>query len=222
MPKKKNTEIPAAPAAAEQETEVTKPAEPMVTIIKTADAAKLSPRGGGLLTYQVSRMDDTVLLRIHKNDSSGRFSAEWIGVDAIRKSLAQLPKGTTSFKGAVALKSAWKGQSSCNSGFGAAILRAEGVFVGDEDPKKKGMLKLATSDALDAWEKKVLALPVPKDAEQVLLNPPKAQPFFKKKDAPTGHEHPVEDTTTPADAEVEATLDAEAADVPADEGEADA
>jgi hypothetical protein len=58
----------------------------------------------------------------------------------------------------VALKTAWKGQSSCNSGFGAAILRGENVFASDEDPKKKGMLKLASPDALDAWEKKVLAL----------------------------------------------------------------
>ncbi len=153
----------------------------MVTIIKTGTAAKLSPRGGGLLTYQIGRMGDTVLLRIHKNDSSGRFSAEWVSVEAVRKSLAQLPKGASSFKGAVALKTAWKGQSSCNSGFGAAILRGENVFASDEDPKKKGMLKLASPDALDAWEKKVLALPVPKDAEQVLLNPPKAVPNFAKR-----------------------------------------
>lgn len=157
------------------------PSEPMVTILKTATAAKLSPRGGGELTYQLGRMGETVLLRIHKNDSSGRFSNEWVSADAIRKSLAQLPKGVSSFKGAVALRTAWKGQSSCNSGFGAAIMRAEKVFAPDPDPKKKGMLTLASPDALDQWEASVLALPVPKDAEKVLLHPPKAKPFFAKK-----------------------------------------
>ena len=154
---------------------------PMVTVLRTGTAPKLSPRGDGQLTYQVGRMEDTVLLRISGNESSGRFSKEWVTVDAIRQSLKQLPKGVKSFKGAMALKSAWKGRSSCNSGFGAAILKAEGVFVADEDPKKKGMLQLASDEALDAWEKKALAMKVPKDAEQVPLNPPKPKPFFAKK-----------------------------------------
>lgn len=183
----------------------------MVTIIKTGTAAKLSPRGGGMLTFQVGRIADAILLRIHKNDSSGRFSNEWVGIEALRKSLAQLPKGATSFKGAVALRSAWKGQSSCNSGFGAAILRAENVFAGDEDPKKKGMLKLATPDALDAWEKKVLSLPVPKDAEQVLLNPPKAVPNFAKRTPKPGA------GDAPANVDAEPVEDIDAEDAPPDE-----
>jgi len=188
---------------APETTTATDPGEPMVTILKTATAAKLSPRGGGELTYQVGRMDNTVLLRIHKNDSSGRFSNEWVGVESIRRSLAQLPKGASSFKGAVALRSAWKGQSSCNSGFGAAILRAEKVFIPDPDPKKKGMLMLASPDALDQWEASILALPVPKDAEQVLLYPPKAKPFFAKKkddvDAPDAEEAPTSDAVESVD-----------------------
>jgi hypothetical protein len=179
----------------------TAPNEPIVTILKTATAPKLSPRGGGELTYQVGRMDNAVLLRIHKNDSSGRFSKEWVGVESIRRSLAQLPKGVSSFKGAVALKSAWTGQSSCNSGFGAAILRAEKVFAADPDPKKKGMLMLASPDALDQWEASILALPVPKDAERVLRQPPKAKPFFsrKKDDATAAEDAPVADDVEPVD-----------------------
>jgi hypothetical protein len=197
--KKKDTQgADAAPETTTEET--TAPGEPMVTILKTATAAKLSPRGGGELTYQVGRMDNTVLLRIHKNDSSGRFSNEWVGVESIRRSLAQLPKGVSSFKGAVALKSAWKGQSSCNSGFGAAILRAEKVFIPDPDPKKKGMLMLASPDTLDQWEAAILALPVPKDAEQVLLQPPKAKPFFaKKKDDADAGDAPATDDVEPVD-----------------------
>lgn len=178
--KKKDTQ---GADAAPETTTTTAPGEPMVTILKTATAPKLSPRGGGELTYQVGRMDNTVLLRIHKNDSSGRFSNEWVGAESIRRSLAQLPKEARSFKGAVALRSAWKGQSSCNSGFGAAILRAEGVFAADPDPKKKGMLTLSAPDALDTWARGILALPVPKNAGQVLLHPPKAKPFFSKKKA---------------------------------------
>ena len=182
MPRKKKTaDADAAPATSTEETTQPPDAEPMVTILKTATAAKLSPRGGGELTYQIGRMDNTVLLRISGNDSSGRFSKEWVPAQAIRRSITQLPRGANSFKGAVALRTAWKGQSSCNSGFGAAIMRAEGVFASDEDPKKKGMLKLAAPDALDQWEQGVLALPVPKDAERILLNPPKPKPFFGKR-----------------------------------------
>jgi hypothetical protein len=143
-------------------------------------------------------MDNTILLRIHKNDSSGRFSNEWVGVESLRRSLAQLPKGASSFKGAVALKSAWKGQSSCNSGFGAAILRAEKVFMADPDPKKKGLLKLTTPDALDQWEQSILSLPVPRDAEQVLLHPPKAKPFFAKKKDDASVDADATDAATPA------------------------
>jgi len=189
-------------------------AEPMVTILKTAQAEKLSPRGDGRITYQVGRMGDTVLLRISGNESSGRFSKEWVAADAIRQSLAKLPKDAKSFKGALALKTAWKGQSSCNSGFGAAILKAEGVFVGDADPKKKGMLALSAPDALDAWEKTVLDLKVPKDAETVLLDPPKPKPFFaKKEDGDAEHDatdpvEPAEDTTD--EAEIEETTPEEA------------
>jgi hypothetical protein len=197
--KKENMGADAAPETTTTTKEAEAPSEPMVTILKTATAPKLSPRGGGELTYQLGRMNSTVFLRIHKNDSSGRFSNEWVSVESIRRSLAQLPKGVSSFKGAVALKSAWKGQSSCNSGFGAAILRAEKVFAADPDPKKKGMLMLA-SDMLE-WEASVLALPVPKDAERVLRQPPKAKPFFsRKKDVATAAEDaPVADDVEPVD-----------------------
>lgn len=203
--KKKDTQ---SADAAPETTTTTAPGEPIVTILKTSTAPKLSPRGGGELTYQVGRMDNTVLLRIHKNDSSGRFSAEWIGIEAVRRSLAQLPKGQNSFKGAVAMTPAFKGRSSCNGGFLAAILRAEKVFAPDPDPKKKGMLMLASPDALDKWGAAVLALPVPKDAEQVLLHPPKAKPFFaKKKDDAAAETAPVADDVEPVD-EVE-QVDAE-------------
>jgi hypothetical protein len=161
---------------AKQKADVETPLGEMVTIIKTGFAAKLSPRGDGALTFQVGRIDDTIHLRIFHNESAGRFSREWVSVEAIRSALAKLPKGQSLFKAAVGLKPAWKGQSSCNSGFGAAILKSEGVFVSDAE--KKGMMRLTEANALDKWEQSLLALKVPKDAEKVPLHPPKVVPNF--------------------------------------------
>jgi hypothetical protein len=177
MVKKKKA---AADAVAKEETKTSKTQEPMVTVIKKATASKLSPRGDGKLFYQVGRIGDNILLRISGNDSSGRFSKEWVGCEALQDSLNRLGN-LKAFKGAVALKSAWKGKSSCNSGFGAGILKAEGVFTTHPDPKKKGMLCLSSPDALAVWEQKMLELPIPKDAETVLLHPPKPIPNFLKK-----------------------------------------
>jgi len=165
-----------APAAA--------PAEPMVAIIKTANAPKLSPRGDGQLTYQVGRMADTVLIRIFGNQSAGRFSKEWVAVEAIRNTLSRQPKDADLFKGAHALRGAWKGLSACNAGFGMAILRAEGIFA--SDPEKKGMVRLTGPTALDDWERKVLAIKVAKDADRVPLIPPKPVPNFTKRLKPEG------------------------------------
>ncbi len=156
------------------------PNGPMVTIIKTAQAAKLSPRGDGLITYQVGRHGDTVLVRISGNESSGRFSKEWVPVEKIRDALSKVPKGADSFKAAHLLRAAWKGKSSCNGGFGAAILLAEDLLAREDDPKKKSMLKLADPDVLDTWEKAMLALKAPEDAKVVPLQP-KVKPFFAKK-----------------------------------------
>jgi len=197
--KKKDTQgADAAPETTTTTKEAKVSSEPMVAIIRTSTAPKLSPRGGGALTFQVGVMGNAVLLRIHKNDSSGRFSAEWINVDAIRRALAQLPKGQNSFKGAVAMTPAFKGRSSCNGGFLAAILRAEKVFAADPDPKKKGMLQLASDQALEKWVESVLKQPVPPAAEQVPLNPPKAKPFFAKKKDDAAAVEPVKEVE-PAD-----------------------
>jgi hypothetical protein len=198
MVKKKKA---ATDTVAKEETKTSKTQEPMVTILKTNTASKLSPRGDGKLFYQVGRIGDSILLRISGNDSSGRFSKEWVDCPAIQDSLKNLGN-VKAFKGAVALKSAWKGKSSCNSGFGAAILKEEGVFNAHPDPKKKGMLCLTTPDALAVWEQKMLDLPIPKDAVTVLLHPPKPIPNFLKKkaakDTPSKVKEDDPDNTDPA------------------------
>jgi hypothetical protein len=198
--KKKETQgADAAPDATTTTKVAEASSEPIVTVLKVAQATKLSPRGDGRLTYRVGRIGDTILLQLFANAASGRFSKEWTGVAAIRNSLAKLPKGARSFRGALALKSAMVGRSSCNSSFLACVLKAEGVFVADADPKKKGMLMLASPEAIDQWEASILALPVPKDAEQVLLHPA-IKPFFaKKKDDAIAGDMPVTDDVEPAE-----------------------
>ena len=53
-------------------TRETPPAEnPDVVIVRTATAAKLSPRGEGGVTYQVGRVGDGVHIRIDKNNGAG-------------------------------------------------------------------------------------------------------------------------------------------------------
>lgn len=152
------------------------PQSATVTIIKTGTAAKLSPRGDGQLTFQVGRVGDAVHLRIFHNESAGRFSKEWVSIGALRAALGKLPKNQPHFKAATGLRPAWKGQSACNSGFGAAILKSEGVLI--PDVEKKGMMRLAAADALDKWEQAMLGIKVPKGAEQVPLFPPKPAPNF--------------------------------------------
>lgn len=156
------------------------PNGPMVTIIKKAQAAKLSPRGEGQITYQVGRHGDAVVVRISGNESSGRFSKEWVPAEKIRDALSKIPKGAESFKAALLLRAAWKGKSSCNGGFAAAIFVAENILAREDDPKKRSMLKLSSPDALDTWEKAMLAQKVPEDAEVVPLHPPKVKPFSAK------------------------------------------
>ena len=158
------------------------PSGPTVTVIKTAQASKLSPRGDGLITYQIGRCDDALMVRISGNESSGRYSKEWVSVEKIRNALSKVSKAAESFKAALLLRAAWKGKSSCNGGFGAAILLGENLLIREDNPKKKSMLKLSSPDAIEVWEKKLLAEEVPNDAEIVPLHPPKPQPFFKKKD----------------------------------------
>ncbi len=151
---------------------------PMVAVLKTANAPKLSPRGDGELTYMVARMDDKILIRLAKNSSSGSHSKEWVPVDAIRNALKKVPKDSP-FKGTLTMKSAFVGKSSTNGGFLCAALRHLGIL--SMDPEKKGMLKLTAPDALDVWEKETLALALPKDAEVLPLHPAKPKPFFSKK-----------------------------------------
>lgn len=207
MARKKKDTVEAEAAATTTE-DATAASEPMVTILKTVATDKISPRGTGKLVYQVGKRDQTVYLRLFKNESSGRMSTEHVPISSIRRALSKVPKGEKLFKSSI-LAEAWVGRSSTNPGFGCACLKNEGVLA--SDPQKKGMLMLASPDALDKWEAAILTLPVPKDAEQVLLHPPKAKPFFaKKKDDAAAEPAPVVGEVEPVDAEDGTAQDDEA------------
>lgn len=140
----------------EIETEAETPAQapapdnPDVVIVKTADAAKLSPRGEGGITYQVGRIGDDVYVRIEKNAGGGSHSREFIRTSAVKAAITPEMERGAAFK-SDALTAAFVGKSQCNSGFLVAALRAEGIF--SVDAERKGMSVL-TGD-LDAWERRM-------------------------------------------------------------------
>ena len=138
-PKKKEMEVvPEAPTQG----------NPDVVIINTSEAAKLSPRGEGGITYQVGRVGEEVYVRIVKNHGGGSCSKEWVPVEKIRACLTPAMRRGEPFK-TDALAGAFVGRSQCNSGFLVAVLRAERIF--SADPEKKGFTKV--TDDIDAWEK---------------------------------------------------------------------
>jgi hypothetical protein len=212
--KKENMGADAAPETTTTTKEAEAPSEPMVTILKTVETEKLSPRGDGKLVYQICRRGDTVYLRLYKNEQAGRMSTELVPVSALRRALSKVPKGEKLFKSSI-LAEAWVGRSSTNPGFGCACLKNEGVLV--SDPEKKGMLKLAEPSALEQWEAAILTLPVPDDAEKIPFHPAKAKPFFsRKKDDATVNESPVTDVVGPVD-EVEPVAAADEGDAGLDD-----
>lgn len=199
VPKKKgverqDTDLPSIVSEGEEPNPNTvdeQPEGPFVTILKTAAAGKLSPRGEGDIIFMVGILDEKVYVRIADNASGGRHSKEWLPVDAIRKAFTKSMLDCNTFK-SNAFAEAFKGQSNNNSGFLVAILRKEGVFVADEE--KPHLTKLITSEALDAWEKNILNMPRPHNAEHLPLHPPKPKHLFKKK----GRENTPEETSTPS------------------------
>lgn len=120
---------------------------PDVVIVRTATAAKLSPRGEGGITYQIGRVQDAVYMRIVGNESGGRHSKEWVPLDRVRSAMTRGMLRGEPFK-STAMVSAFEGRSQNNSGFLVAAMRAEGL-VG-ADAKHKGM-SVMTGD-IDAWE----------------------------------------------------------------------
>jgi hypothetical protein len=180
-----------------QSTETPAAANPDVVIVRSAEAAKLSPRGEGGIAYQVGRVGGDVYVRIEKNHGGGSCSKEWVPVEKIRACITPAMRRGEPFKSG-ALAAGFAGRSQCNSGFLVAVLRAEGIF--SADPEHKGMSRM-TGD-LDAWEKAMREVaPVLKDdgqPETAKLRPePKETKFRPKQAAPSPDDAPQGDGAGP-------------------------
>ncbi len=104
---------------------------PTYRLIREARAPKLSLRSTGSLTYQVLTDEDRsgVWLRIAVNHEGGCFSDEAVPLAAIRDCLRDLAPDAA--PQALTFKPAFVGRSTCNGGFLAAVLLAEGLLGRD-------------------------------------------------------------------------------------------
>lgn len=97
-------------------------------IVKQATAAKTGPRSKGGIGYQVlcDANRTELMLIITGNEGGGYFSHEVVPfqkvIDSLKGIKADQPFAAKTFK------TAFKGKSANNSGFMAAILRAEGLI----------------------------------------------------------------------------------------------
>lgn len=98
-------------------------------ILKRGTAAKTGPRSNGGIGYQIltDQHRKELMLSITHNDGGGYFSNEVVPFSAVVDCLKGI-KAEAAFP-AKTFKAAFKGKSSNNSGFMAAILRAEGLLI---------------------------------------------------------------------------------------------
>ncbi|MDR3480346.1 MAG: hypothetical protein P4L91_06485 [Burkholderiaceae bacterium] len=149
---KKNAKIkeapPPLPSAIPAETQ-------SFILLRSATAEKLGKKSKGSLSYQwlcdTSRQQ--LSLRIIGNDSSGYFSKEIVPFNRIEQCL-QSQSDQKPFA-SVLLKTSFHGQSSNNSGFLAAILRAEKLTVAVPDSETLHQV----SGNWKAWMHALLKLP---------------------------------------------------------------
>lgn len=129
-----------------------------LVIIKTAQTAKLSPKADGQLTYAIGYIEESneLWLRIQANPTGGLFSNKWVSFNSIQKTLEELAKSKQPFS-AIVFKSQFKSQSQNNTGFLAAILKAEGIIHSTE----KIFKLIVDREALDVWQEKMLVVAQP-------------------------------------------------------------
>lgn len=124
-------------------------------LLKTAKAPKLGKHAEGGITYQIVTGNDRQepMIQIVGNDGGGYFSKEAVYFGRVEACLDQHPQGqpfpSKLFQGA------FKGRSSNNAGFLAAILGAEGLLT--LAPNAEGRHVLSGDWA--AWKASTLAEP---------------------------------------------------------------
>lgn len=122
-------------------------------VVKESQAAKLSGRAQGLLTYRVGYAPDQseVFVAIVANAGGGYFSKELVPASRIAAKLDELHGGDP-FNANV-FKPIFVGRSSCNAAFMAAALLDLGLIAKAKEPESR----LVVSGDVDAWIADVLA-----------------------------------------------------------------
>ncbi|MEF1205790.1 hypothetical protein [Photobacterium damselae] len=124
-------------------------------IVENGKALKLSPKTQNHVFYQIATQDDddSLHIRLSGNEGGGLHSKEWISVDAIIAVLDAMKEQPIK---STILKSVFKGGSTNNTAFLAAVLRSDeiglltqsekSVFIhqlsADYDERKKVLLAL--------------------------------------------------------------------------------
>jgi hypothetical protein len=153
--------------------------KPEVAVVARKQAAKLSPRAGSGITYELGRLEGEAFIRIAANDSGGRHSKEWIALGRIREAMGKEILEGKPFA-ASAMADVFVSRSQNNPGFLVAALRAEGIV---KPSPSQPMMSILSGD-MEAWIKKVQALPIPKPkASDTQANTPANAPAPDAKDA---------------------------------------
>ncbi len=126
-----------------------------VNIVLEGKAAKLNPKSGGFISYEVKLEDNELHLRITKNDGGGLHSKEWLAVKDIL-SILDTNKLKNEIFNSTVLKPLFKSGSANNVSFLASILRSENLALIAAVPSK--MYSHQMNDKYDESKQRLLAL----------------------------------------------------------------
>ncbi len=111
-------------------------------IVENGKALKLSPKTQSHVFYQIAAQDDdgSLHIRLSGNEGGGLHSKEWISVNAIVEVLDAMKEQP--FKSTI-LKSVFKGGSTNNAAFLAAVLRSDEIGLLTQSEKSVFIHKLS-------------------------------------------------------------------------------
>jgi hypothetical protein len=109
------------------------PLDDSISVVKTATCETLTRKSK--LTYQIGTLPDgEVYVRIHKNTGNGFFSREWISLQDIQKTIADIPAGKPVT--AIVLSDLFQGKSVNTPGFLLAVLEHEQLIIPMQGKKR--------------------------------------------------------------------------------------
>ncbi|MCG3864484.1 MULTISPECIES: hypothetical protein [unclassified Photobacterium] len=110
-------------------------------IVENGKALKLSPKTQNHVFYQIATQDDGSLhIRLNGNEGGGLHSKEWISVNAIIEVLDAMKDQPIK---STILKSVFKGGSTNNAAFLAAVLRSDEIGLLTQSEKSVFIHKLS-------------------------------------------------------------------------------